>query len=58
MPNIIIKSEEREHATNRTLSEYGIRREDATKEQIEMAEQFNSDYLPFEEEFRRMEGMR
>ena len=58
MVNITIKSEEREHATNRTLSEYGIRRENATKDQVEMAEQFNSDFQPFAAEFRRMEGMR
>ena len=58
MANIIIKSEERERETNRTLAQYGIRRESATRDQVEMAEQFNSDYRPFAAEMRRMEGMR
>lgn len=58
MANVIIKSDERERETNRTLAEYGIRRETATRDQVEMAEQFNAEYRPFAAEFRRMEGMR
>ena len=56
MPNIIIKTEERKIAAARTLAEYGIDYNRATSEQKEMAEQFNSDFRPFAQEFMRMEG--
>lgn len=58
MVNIIIKSDERNRETARTLSEYGIAYDRATVDQREMAEQFNSDFKPFNKELRRMEDMR
>lgn len=57
MANIIIKSDERRRETARTLAEYGISYSQATSEQKEMAEQFNSDFRPFAKEFVRMEEM-
>lgn len=55
MPNVIIHSDERKRETARTLAEYGIDYNKATREQKEMAEQFNADYKPFAKEFKRME---
>ncbi len=55
MAAVIIRSDERRAETARTLAEYGIDYHKATSEQREMAEQFNADYKPFEQEFQRME---
>lgn len=55
MPHVIIKTEERRRETARTLAEYGIDYNRATREQKEMAEQYNADFKPFAKEFQRME---
>lgn len=55
MASIIIKTDEQKRETARTLAEYGIDYNRATKEQREMAEQFNADFKPFAKEFQRME---
>lgn len=55
MAAVIIRSDERRAETARTLAEYGIDYHKATSEQREMAEQFNADFKPFAQEFKRME---
>lgn len=55
MPHVIIKSDEQKRETARTLAEYGIDYHKATREQKEMAEEYNAAYKPFAKEFQRME---